>query len=66
MCDNIDCIQTDCNRLQSNGCNGQPHTIGKVCGKENMYMWYDGKNKKKNINNLEDLFTDNTNGQECE
>lgn len=55
-CDSKDCIQTDCERLEVNGCSGQWHSMNKICNIYNMYMWYEGKNKKENLRVVDGLF----------
>ena len=58
-----DCIQSDCNRLEVNGCKGSIHSFECVCGQWNYWLWYEGKSKK-NVDVLEDK--DEENEQDCE
>lgn len=63
-CGNTECIQTDCERLESNGCNGSVHSMEKLCNEQNRFLWYEGKNKKENIKIVDGLYETNTNGHE--
>lgn len=55
-CGNTECIQTDCKRLEINGCNGVVHSMEKLCHVENRFLWYEGLSKKENLRVVDGLY----------